>query len=170
MDEPMSANIVADTTRTLDRIEEANGRLKAFVTVLRHTAPAEAGLVEARRASGDTARPLDGMPIAVKDIIDVAGVVSGCGSLTRRNAPPAARDAPAAGQDGFRIAGSNQSRRSRYAAGLLGVSRNTDQPVTPSSILPAMCYRSAWVAKPATLQPLRARAETLPRNALTRCA
>lgn len=33
------------------------------------------------------------------------------------------------------IAGSNQRERSPYAAGLLGVSRNTDQPVTPPSFL-----------------------------------
>ena len=90
----MPANIVADTTKTLETIERENGRLNAFVRVLRETALAEAALADARARTGDTQRPLAGMTVAVKDIIDVAGVVSGCGSLTRRNAAPAVADAP----------------------------------------------------------------------------
>ncbi|MGD9806487.1 MAG: amidase [Hyphomicrobiaceae bacterium] len=85
---------VAETERTLERIERENPHLNAFVTVLRDTALAEAALVDARRAAGDERRPLAGMAVGVKDIIDVGGVLSGCGSLTRRNGPPADRDAP----------------------------------------------------------------------------
>jgi len=85
---------VAETERTLERIERENPHLNAFVTVLRDTALAEAALVDVRRAAGDERRPLAGMAVGVKDIIDVGGVLSGCGSLTRRNGPPADRDAP----------------------------------------------------------------------------
>ncbi|MDX2158129.1 MAG: amidase [Hyphomicrobiaceae bacterium] len=90
----MPTSAVAEITRTLELIDRENGRLNAFVRVLGETAKAEAQLVDARIRAGDDKRPLAGMPVAVKDIIDVAGVVSGCGSLTRRNAAPASADAP----------------------------------------------------------------------------
>lgn len=86
--------ITAKTKDTLQRIERANTTLKAFTAVLSDTAIAEAALADARTKTGDTGRVLHGVPIAVKDIIDVAGVVSGCGSLTQRNAKAAAADAP----------------------------------------------------------------------------
>lgn len=79
----------------LDRIEAANGALRAFVSVLRESALDEARLAEAKARAGAGHGLVHGLGIAVKDIIDVAGEVSGCGSLTRRGAPPARRDAPA---------------------------------------------------------------------------
>ena len=69
-------SIVAETKATLERIETENARLKAFIVVTRETALAEAALADVRAATGDTQRPLHGMAIAVKDIIDVAGIVS----------------------------------------------------------------------------------------------
>ncbi|MEZ5856751.1 MAG: amidase [Hyphomicrobiaceae bacterium] len=89
----MTASATAAMTATLDRLSSENERLHAFTVVLRETALAEAQLADARAAAGDSGRPLHAMPIGVKDIIDVGGVVSGCGSLTRRNAKPAERDA-----------------------------------------------------------------------------
>src|SRR5271169_513075 len=44
-----------------------------------------------------------------------------------------------AGQDGFRGASSNQSERSRYAAGLPGMSRVLDRSIAPSSPYLASC-------------------------------
>ena len=79
----------------MDLIERENLALKAFTATMRATALAEAALADARRAAGDSSGILAGLPIAVKDIIDVAGIVSGCGSLTTRGAKPAERDAPA---------------------------------------------------------------------------
>ena len=87
-------SIVAETKATLERIETENARLTAFIVVTRETALAEAALADVRAATGDTQRPLHGMAIAVKDIIDVAGIVSGCGSLTTMDAAPANGDAP----------------------------------------------------------------------------
>ncbi len=85
---------VAEITRTLDLIERENKALKAFVRITRETALAEAALVDAKAKAGDRHGALHGLPIAVKDIIDVAGIVSGCGSLTQKDAPPAKHDAP----------------------------------------------------------------------------
>jgi aspartyl-tRNA(Asn)/glutamyl-tRNA(Gln) amidotransferase subunit A len=82
---------VADTLKgALETMERRNSFLNAFVKV----SPAEA-LAQAARldAKGDERGLLHGIPIAVKDIIHVAGEVSGCGSLTRKGAAPETHDA-----------------------------------------------------------------------------
>lgn len=123
---------IAETERTLELIERENPRLNAFVTVLRETALAEAALVDARRAAGDEARALAGMAIGVKDIIDVAGVPSGCGSLTRRNVPPAEADAPVV--DRLRAAGAivaGKTHTVEYAFGGYGTNVTVGTPWNP---------------------------------------
>ena len=66
----------------LDRIERLNPRLNAFRVVFAERARLEAGQADARRgAGGDSGRrPLLGVPIAVKDDIDVGGEVTTCGT------------------------------------------------------------------------------------------
>ncbi|MBS0241574.1 MAG: amidase [Proteobacteria bacterium] len=123
---------VAATAKVLDRIESENGRLKAFTCVLRETAMAEAALVDVRSITGDIFRPLAGMPVAVKDIIDVAGVVSGCGSLTTKSASTAERDAPVV--ERLRAAGAvipAKTHTVEYAFGGYGTNVTVGTPVNP---------------------------------------
>ncbi len=87
------ASTVAATRAALDAIERENGALRAFIRVTAETALAEAQLADAKAAAGDTGGRVHGLPVAVKDIIDLAGVVTGCGSLTTAGAAPASRDA-----------------------------------------------------------------------------
>ncbi len=54
----------------LDRIEELDGELNAYITVRAEEALVEAAALERVRERG----PLYGVPLAVKDVIDVAGV------------------------------------------------------------------------------------------------
>jgi aspartyl-tRNA(Asn)/glutamyl-tRNA(Gln) amidotransferase subunit A len=81
----------------LGRIEALDGRLGAFVAVLADQARAEAAARDAERAAGRPCGPLHGLPVAVKDLVDVAGVVTAAGSpklaanLARRDAPVVAR-------------------------------------------------------------------------------
>ncbi|MGE0698793.1 MAG: amidase [Hyphomicrobiaceae bacterium] len=127
-----STSAVAETASTLDHIERENGRLAAFVTVLRDTALAEAALVDARNAAGDDRRPLAGMAVAVKDIVDVAGVLTGCGSLTRRNGAPADRDAPVV--EKLRAAGAvvpGKTHTVEYAFGGYGTNLTVGTPWNP---------------------------------------
>ena len=70
------------TAAYLDRIAERDRTLRCFVSVLTETAEHEARAADARRVHGQALGPLDGIPIAVKDNIDVAGVptTNGMGS------------------------------------------------------------------------------------------
>ncbi len=73
----------------LRRIEEIEPRLNAFRAVYRERALAEAAQADARLRAGDD-RPLLGVPLAVKDNVDVAGDVTAYG--TRSPGPPASAD------------------------------------------------------------------------------
>jgi aspartyl-tRNA(Asn)/glutamyl-tRNA(Gln) amidotransferase subunit A len=77
----------------LRRIDAWNGRLKAFVTVDHARALADAEHHDRLAAMGVPKGPLFGVPVAIKDIIDVAGLRTGGGSLTRSDAAPAKADA-----------------------------------------------------------------------------
>jgi amidase len=72
----------------LERIEALQPRLNAFRAVYRERALAEAAQADARLRGGDT-RLLLGVPIALKDNVDIAGEVTGYGSRSPRPAPSA---------------------------------------------------------------------------------
>jgi aspartyl-tRNA(Asn)/glutamyl-tRNA(Gln) amidotransferase subunit A len=79
----------------LARIERLNGRFGAFCLVDAERALAEARAAEARFARGEPLSRLDGVPVSVKDLVDVAGWPTRRGSRTTDDLPPAAVDAPA---------------------------------------------------------------------------
>jgi aspartyl-tRNA(Asn)/glutamyl-tRNA(Gln) amidotransferase subunit A len=69
----------------LDRIEATNAKLNAFVAMRDEaTLLAEASEAEARIQRGE-GRPLEGIPLGVKDLEDVAGMVTSHGSKVFRN-------------------------------------------------------------------------------------
>jgi Asp-tRNA(Asn)/Glu-tRNA(Gln) amidotransferase A subunit family amidase len=65
----------------LDRIRERNDRTNAFVTVTEDLALEAAAAAERALDDGDPLGPLHGVPVAVKDLDDVAGVTTTSGSL-----------------------------------------------------------------------------------------
>ena len=69
------------TQRSLDRLEETDNQLNAFVHVDPVRALKAAEQADIRRMKGDDAALL-GLPISVKDLIDVAGMPCQFGSLT----------------------------------------------------------------------------------------
>ncbi|KZM74458.1 amidase [Nocardia terpenica] len=75
---------------TLDAIDRASA-LGAFTSVLRDSARRAAADCDRQRMSGEPVGPLHGIPVAVKDEIDVAGVTTTFG--TRANSTPARTDA-----------------------------------------------------------------------------
>jgi aspartyl-tRNA(Asn)/glutamyl-tRNA(Gln) amidotransferase subunit A len=88
------ASAVAATRDALARIERANPSLQAFVTITGESALAAAAAADRIAAAGGSLPLLSGMPVAVKDIIDVAGLPTQAGSLTRATVRPAVTDAP----------------------------------------------------------------------------
>ena len=60
----------------LERVERLDGELHAFVTVTAERALADARASEARWAVGAPLGPLDGIPIAHKDIYETAGILT----------------------------------------------------------------------------------------------
>ena len=76
----------------LERIERLQPRLNCFTNVMSERALAEADQADARRAASDE-RPLLGVPIAVKDVQDVAGEVTANGSAAFRDEPKQADSA-----------------------------------------------------------------------------
>lgn len=75
------------TAGALERIEQLDGRLNAFVCVDGEAAMAAATEIDQRVVSGDSIGPLAGIPIGVKDLEDAAGLPTRYGSLLSSAAP-----------------------------------------------------------------------------------
>ncbi len=91
MHESLSA--VETTRRCLDNIVRLNETVNAFITVMPEQALADAAEVDAAMGRGEWPGLLAGMPISIKDCIDVAGVPCTNGSLFFSNYVPN-KDAP----------------------------------------------------------------------------
>src|SRR6266581_5003909 len=68
------------TRECLERIEQLNPSLNAFITVTAESALKDAQHAEKEIQSGKWRGPLHGIPIGLKDLIDTAGVRTTCGS------------------------------------------------------------------------------------------
>jgi len=78
------------TEACLERIAALDGRLRAFITVTREDALAGAQQAAAAIARGNYKGPLHGIPIALKDLFDTAGVRTTAGSKIMGERVPAA--------------------------------------------------------------------------------
>ena len=78
-----------DVTRaTLDRIEKFNPELNAFITVTRESAMKSAQEAESEIQQKKWRGPLHGVPIAVKDLFDTAGIRTTAGSAVFKDRVP----------------------------------------------------------------------------------
>ena len=79
----------------LTRIQRGDGRLNSFTAVTAERALAEAARVDAQVTRGVDPGPLAGVPFAVKNLFDIAGMTTVAGSKINRDHAPAKRDAVA---------------------------------------------------------------------------
>src|SRR4051794_3127778 len=68
------------TSACLERIAGMGAQVNAFITVTADAAMEDARVAERERVRGDPAGPLAGVPIALKDLFDTAGVRTTAGS------------------------------------------------------------------------------------------
>jgi aspartyl-tRNA(Asn)/glutamyl-tRNA(Gln) amidotransferase subunit A len=68
------------TTSCLNRIEQLNPTINAFITVMHDSALAQARQADEEMRAGNWRGPLHGIPIGLKDLFDTAGVKTTCGS------------------------------------------------------------------------------------------
>jgi aspartyl-tRNA(Asn)/glutamyl-tRNA(Gln) amidotransferase subunit A len=87
----LAATDVIDAT--LDRIAQHDPALNSFTAVTAERARARAAVIDAARQAGQTVGPLAGVPFAVKNLIDIAGLPTVAGSRINRDHPPAKDDA-----------------------------------------------------------------------------
>nr|WP_210329292.1 AtzE family amidohydrolase [Methylorubrum zatmanii] len=77
----------------LARIARIDPAVNSFTDILGARAIARAAALDAARARGEALGPLAGVPFAVKNLFDVAGLPTRAGSRINRERAPAARDA-----------------------------------------------------------------------------
>lgn len=84
---------LAATEAALARIKQHDGILNAFTDVTADRARAKARAIDTDIAAGKKVGPLAGVPFAVKNLFDVAGLPTRAGSKINRDLAPAKRDA-----------------------------------------------------------------------------
>lgn len=98
----LAADLAAGRTSAVQLAEQALARARdpagegarVFTALSGERALAAARASDLLRAAGIVRSPLEGIPVSIKDLLDVAGEVTTAGSAVLRDAPPATRNAP----------------------------------------------------------------------------
>ncbi|GAB4145164.1 MAG: AtzE family amidohydrolase [Cyanobacteria bacterium J069] len=83
-------SVVAAALERIDRLDQS---LNCFTDLLREQALQDAAAVDGAIAAGQDPGPLAGVPFAVKNLLDIRGVVTLAGAKINRENPPATQDA-----------------------------------------------------------------------------
>ena len=86
----ITSRLVTETY--LSRIEALDPQLRAFITVTRDRALAEADAMDAELQAGNRRGPLHGVPYALKDLFDAEGIPTTWGAAPYKDSPPASAD------------------------------------------------------------------------------
>ncbi len=122
------------TDEALARIEDPKGEGKrAFIKVWKTQALAAADASDLRRKAGLVASPLEGIPVSIKNLCDVAGETTLSGSKALDDAPPAKADAPVVAR--LRAAGAvivGSTNMSEFAFSGVGFNPHYGTPGNPA--------------------------------------
>mgnify|MGYP001795340912 CR=1 FL=1 len=80
---------------TFNRIEQRDSQLNCFTTITTETALKDAEIIDRKIRSGNSPGFLSGVPFAVKNLYDIAGLTTLAGSKINAENPPAIQDATA---------------------------------------------------------------------------
>lgn len=137
--ETLSREMAAGRRTALDvtgdciaRIKARNPRLHAVAELFEAEALDRAAFLDAERAAGRVLGPLHGIPVLVKELVDIAGVVTRHGSLCY-GAAPAVRDAPLVAR--LRAAGAiilGTTHMVEFAMGSWGTNAARGTPLNPA--------------------------------------
>jgi aspartyl-tRNA(Asn)/glutamyl-tRNA(Gln) amidotransferase subunit A len=121
------------TEQALERIADPAGEGKrAFVKVYAESALAEADFADRLRKAGVRRSPVDGLPVSLKDLFDVAGDVTRAGSRILEKNSPARFDATAVSR--LRAAGAvfvGRTNMVEFAFGTTGINPHYGTPKNP---------------------------------------
>jgi aspartyl-tRNA(Asn)/glutamyl-tRNA(Gln) amidotransferase subunit A len=119
--------------QALERIADPAGEgARAFLKVYADAARAAADYSDRLRAAGVVRSPVEGLPVSLKDLYDVAGDVTRAGSKILAHAPPATADAPAVAR--LRAAGAVITGRTNmveFAFSAVGLNPHYGTPKNP---------------------------------------
>ena len=122
------------TDEALARIEDPKGEGKrTFIKVWKAQALAAADASDLRRKAGLVASPLEGIPVSIKNLCDVAGETTLSGSKALDDAPPAKADAPVVAR--LRAAGAvivGSTNMSEFAFSGVGFNPHYGTPGNPA--------------------------------------
>ena len=138
--EALQRDLAAGRTSSRELLEQALARIadpagegaRAFIKVYAESARAEADHADRLRKAGVVRSPLDGQPVSVKDLFDVAGDITRAGSKVLAGAAPAIADAPAVSR--LRAAGAvivGRTNMVEFAFGTTGLNPHYGTPKNP---------------------------------------
>lgn len=123
------------TRDCLDRIADPAGEgARVFTAVLADAALAAARASDARRARGELLGPLDGIPVSVKCLFDLTGLITHSGSRLLADGAPATTDAAAIAR--LRAAGAvilGHTNMTEFAYSGLGMNPHYGTPPNPAA-------------------------------------
>jgi len=136
----LSADLAAGKTSSRDLVEQALARIgdragegsRAFLKVYTEAARADADHADRLRKAGVRRSPVDGLPVSLKDLFDVAGDVTMAGSKVMAGSPKAQADAPAVAR--LRAAGAvliGRTNMVEFAFGGVGLNPHYGTPKNP---------------------------------------
>jgi aspartyl-tRNA(Asn)/glutamyl-tRNA(Gln) amidotransferase subunit A len=136
----LAADLAAGRTSSRALVEQALARIgepggegsRAFLKVYGDSARADADAADRLRKAGVRRSEVDGLPVALKDLYDVAGEVTRAGSRILENQPPAKEDAKAVAR--LRAAGAifvGRTNMVEFAFGGVGLNPHYGTPKNP---------------------------------------